>query len=76
MLDSSLIKKERKAPKKPRSKTLKKAAKPKKEPSFFDSFNHVAPLSWIPAYYQDQMKAAKPVRLYKPKIKKKKIPLQ
>ncbi len=78
MLETNLIKKERKAPKKARAKSSKKmSVKVQKETSFFDSFNHVAPLSWIPSYYQDQIKAAKPIRIYKkPKSRKKKIPLQ
>ncbi len=75
MLDTNLIKKERKTPKKNRFKGLKRAVK-MKTTSFFDSFNHVAPLNWIPAYYQDQIKAAKPIRIYKTKSKNKKIPLQ
>lgn len=77
MLDTGLIKKEKKAPKKSRTKALKRAVKKlKKELSFFDSFNHVAPLNWIPTYYQDQIKAAKPIRIYKSRSKNKKIPLQ
>lgn len=78
MLETGLIKKERKAPRKLRSKSSKKRImKVEKEVSFFDAFNHVAPLSWIPAYYQDQLRTAKPVRIYKkPKSRKKKIPLQ
>lgn len=75
MLDTNLVKKERKVPKKNRLKGIKRAVK-KKTTSFFDSFNHVAPLNWIPVYYQDQLKAAKPIRIYKPRSKKKKIPLQ
>lgn len=78
MLDTSLIKKERKAPKKLRAKSAKKrSVRVSKEVSFFDNFNHVAPLSWIPTYYQDQLRTAKPVRIYKKsKSRKKKIPLQ
>ncbi|GEM_PF-6547270 len=77
MLDTSLIKKERKAPKKARSRsTRKKTVMKVEEPSFFDNFNHVAPLNWVPSYYQDQIKAAKPIRFYKTKSKKKKASLQ
>ncbi len=77
MLDTNLIKKERKAPKKVRRKGIKKVSvKVQKDVSFFDSFNHVAPLSWIPTYYQDQLRAAKPIRIYKKaKSRKKKTPL-
>lgn len=78
MLDTGLIKKERKLLRKGRKKTSRKTtSKSQKEVSFFDSFNHVAPLSWVPVYYQDQIRAAKPVRIFKKtKSRKKKIALQ
>lgn len=77
MLETNLIKKERKQPKKPRAKTVKKVSvRASGNVSFFDSFNHVAPLSWVPPYYRSQIKAAKPVRVSKLRTKKKKIPLQ
>ncbi len=79
MLSSNLEKKEKKPLRKARKTVRKKVAKKANmdTASFFDSFNHVAPLSWIPSVYQEQLKAAKPIRLYKAKTsRKKKIPLQ
>jgi len=34
------------------------------------SFHNVAPLEWVPSYYQDQIRAAKPVKVSKPRTKK------
>ena len=61
-------------------KEVKKKTKTQtRKGSFFSqlskSLHEVAPLEWIPSYYQDQIRAAKPVSLYKPRLKKIKAPL-
>ncbi len=80
MLSNDLEKKEKKLVRKPRVKAVRKKVVVRassENSSFFDSFNQVAPLSWIPSAYQEQLKVAKPVRLHKSKTsRKKKIPLQ
>lgn len=66
---------ETKAPKKgPSSRKAKTAVRTKKETGFFDfitvPLNEVAPLDWIPGPYQEQIKAAKPVQLSRPRVKR------
>jgi len=38
--------------------------------AFASQFNQVAPLEWLPPTYRAKMRAAKPVRLNPPRVKK------
>lgn len=65
---------ETKASKKGPSRKTKGALRTKKESGFFDfitlPLKDVAPLEWIPGPYQEQIKAAKPVQLSRPRVKR------